>query len=120
MTADDGDVHVVHVQALGLRDEGVGAHDVQGGHAEHLLGVVRALLLEHLRGDGHGGVHRVRNDVHERAGAVLGDGDAQVAHDAGVDGEQVVAGHARLAGDAGRDHDEVAAGERGGGFSAPS
>lgn len=44
---------------------------------------------------------------------MLGDGLGEVAHDSGVDVEEVVAGHPRLAGDAGGDDDEVAADEGG-------
>ena len=112
VAANDGNVDTVDVEALRLRDEGVGADHVEGGDAEDLLGVVDASLLVHLRCDGDGGVHGVGDDVEDGLGAVLSARLAQVLDDACVDGEEVVAGHAGLAGNARGDDDEVASLER--------
>lgn len=60
VAADDGDVLVGRVGSLELRDEARGADDVEGGHAEEALGVVDALALENLGGDGDGRVDLVR------------------------------------------------------------
>ena len=59
MASDDGDIDVLHVQAGLLGVEGLGAHHVEGGHSEELLGVVDAHLLQGLGGDGDGGVDGV-------------------------------------------------------------
>mmetsp|Transcript_45484 Transcript_45484/g.134621 ORF Transcript_45484/g.134621 Transcript_45484/m.134621 type:complete len:380 (+) Transcript_45484:40-1179(+) len=109
VAADDGHPDLQRVVAPVRADEGVRAADVERGDAEELLGVVHALLLQHLRGDGHRGVDRVGDDQDGRLGAGLGDAEHEVPHDAGVDVEEVVARHARLAGHAGGDHDHVAA-----------
>lgn len=73
----------------------------------------RQCATTHLCGDGDGRVDGVGDDEDKGLGAVLGDGLGEVAHDTGVDVEEVVAGHSRLAGDAGGDDDEVAADEGG-------
>ena len=70
------------------------------------------LLLQHLGGDRHRRVDRVRDHVQQRPRARVGARGDQVAHDPGVDLEQVVARHARLARDPSRDDDDVAALER--------
>ena len=67
------------------------------------------LLLQHLGGDRHGRVDGVRDDVEQRARARVGAGRDQVAHNARVDLEQVVAGHPWLARHSRGDDDEVAA-----------
>ena len=67
-----------------------------------------ALLLQHLGGDRHRRVDRVGDDVEQRARARVRARRDEVAHDPGVDLEQVVARHARLARHAGRDDDDVA------------
>lgn len=41
-------------------------------------------------------IDRVRNHADERLGTMGGDGDGDVAHDARVDGEQIVTGHSGL------------------------
>jgi len=54
VATDDGDVLVGGVGVLELRDEAGGADDVEGGDTEETLGVVDALALEDLGGDGDG------------------------------------------------------------------
>jgi hypothetical protein len=78
-------------------DEGLGADNVEGGDTEQLLGVEDAGLGEDLGGNGHGAVDGVGDDEDEGLGAVLGDTLDQALYDAGVDLEEIVAGHARLA-----------------------
>ena len=56
VAADDGDVLVGGVRVADLGDEARGADDVEGGDAEEALGVVDALALEDLGGDGDRGV----------------------------------------------------------------
>jgi hypothetical protein len=56
VAADDSDVLVGRVGALDLRDEAGGADDIEGGDTEEALGVIDALGLEDLGGDGDGGV----------------------------------------------------------------
>lgn len=56
VAADDSDVLVGGVGALDLGDEAGSADDVEGGYTEEALGVVDALGLEDLSGDGDGGV----------------------------------------------------------------
>mmetsp|Transcript_80394 Transcript_80394/g.209705 ORF Transcript_80394/g.209705 Transcript_80394/m.209705 type:complete len:252 (+) Transcript_80394:348-1103(+) len=109
VAADHGHLGGDGVAALGVGDEGPGAAHVQGGDAKELPGVVDALLLQHLRGDGDSGVHRVRDDQDARLGACLRDPRHQVLDDAGVDVEEIVARHAWFARDARGDHDDVAA-----------
>ena len=65
------------------------------------------LLLQHLGGDRHGRVDRVRDHVQQRPGARVGARGNQIADDARVDLEQVVAGHAGLARDTRGDDDDV-------------
>lgn len=62
VAAHDRHVHILGGKALGLSHEGVGAHDVQRCHAQHLARVVDSCLLEHLGCDWHCGVDRVRDD----------------------------------------------------------
>ena len=62
---------------------------------------------ENLHGDGDGGVDGVGDHVDHRLGAIRGDGLGEARDDAGVDLEEVVAGHAGLAGDARGDDDDV-------------
>lgn len=117
--ADHGDVLVRRVGSLDLGHEARRAHHVERGDAEQALGVVHAARLEHLGDDGDGRVDGVADDEDVGVGARLGARLGQVAHDAGVGVEQVVARHAGLAGDAGGDQDDFGvlerAGEAGGG-----
>ena len=59
------------------------------------LRVENAVLLEDLGDDRHGRVDGVRDDEHERLGGVLGDARSEVAHDACVDLETVLASGVR-------------------------
>lgn len=59
MAADDGHLDVLDVQALGLGDKGVGTDHIQGGNANDLGGIVLAVLLVHLGGNGDSAVYRV-------------------------------------------------------------
>jgi hypothetical protein len=98
VAANDGDDGLGRVTlASDALDEGLGADDVEGGDTEELLGVEDAGLGEDLGGDGHGAVDGVGNDEDEGLGAVLGNTLDQALYDAGVDLEEIVAGHARLA-----------------------
>jgi hypothetical protein len=56
VTTNDGDVLSGGVGALELGDEARGTDNVEGGDTEEALGVVDALGLEDLGGDGDGGV----------------------------------------------------------------
>ncbi len=60
MATDDGDVLGGRVGVLQLGDEAGGADDVEGGDTEEALGVVDALGLEDLGGDGNGGVEQLK------------------------------------------------------------
>ena len=107
VTADNRDVDLVDVNAGSLGHEGVGAHNVQRGHAEDPALVVAAVLLEHLCEDGHGGVDRVGDDGHHGVRAVARDSVRELGVERGVHVEKVLAGHAGLAGHARRDHHDV-------------
>ena len=48
VAADDGNSLLVDVDAHSRGDEGASSHDVERRHAEEALGVVDALLFEHL------------------------------------------------------------------------
>ena len=63
--------HLGGVDALHGSDEGVAPDHVQGGDAEHALGVEGARLLEDLARDGDRGVHRVGDDGDHGLGASL-------------------------------------------------
>lgn len=98
VAANDGDVELGGDALAGdAGNEGLGADDVEGGDTEEPLGVKHASTLEHLGGNGDGGVDGVGDDEDECLGAVLGDALDEALDDAGVDLEEIVAGHARLA-----------------------
>jgi hypothetical protein len=59
VATDDGDVLGGGVVVLDLGDEAGSADNVEGGDTEEALGVVDALGLEDLGGDGDGGVDLV-------------------------------------------------------------
>lgn len=109
VAADDGNVLVLGVGALDLRDEAGGADDVEGGDAEEALGVVDALGLEDLSADGDGRVDGVGDDEDVGVGGILGAGLGEVADDGGIGVEEIVTGHARLAGDTGGDENDLGA-----------
>lgn len=64
VAAHNGHVHILERQALGLGHKGVGAHDVQRCHAQHLARVVHSGFLHHLSGDGHRGIDWVGDYGH--------------------------------------------------------
>lgn len=70
-------------------------------------------LLEHLRKDGHRGIHRVGDNQIAGIGRHLGSSLSNGLDNASVDIEEVITGHARLAGHTGRDDDDIAALQRG-------
>lgn len=85
MAADDGHVDVAHGQPSLFSVKCLGAHNVERGDAQDALGVVDALLLQYLCGDGDRGVDRVGDDVEQRLRAVLAASSDEVTHDARVD-----------------------------------
>lgn len=105
VATDDGDVLGGGVGVLELGDEARGTDNVEGGDTEEALGVVDALGLEDLGGDGDGGVdlrcqilsrmievgltYGVGDDQDVGLGGVVGAGLGQVADDGGVGVEQV-------------------------------
>ena len=80
-----------------LSHEGFSTHDVEGGDAEEFLGVEFAGLGQDFGGDGDRAIDRVADDEDVGFGAVFGDAFDQALHDAGVDLEEIVAGHAWFA-----------------------
>lgn len=56
VTTNNGDVLVGRVGSLDLGDEAGGTDDIECGDTEETLGVVDALVLEDLSGNGDGGV----------------------------------------------------------------
>ena len=94
------------------RHERPRSHHVEVRNPHQTSRVVHPLSLEHLRGDGHGGVDGVGYDVEDGVGAMLGARGDEVANDAGVDVEEIVAGHAGLARDPRGYDDEVAPRQR--------
>ena len=73
-----------------------------------LLGVKLASARQDFGGDGDGAVDGVADDEDVGFGAEVGDALDQALDDAGVDLEEVVAGHAGFPGDTSRDEDDVA------------
>lgn len=90
VATNDQDVLVGGVGALKLADEAAGAHDVECGDTEQLLGVVDAGSLEDLGGDCDGAVDGVGNDQDGGVGAVLGSCLGEVADDGCVGVEEVL------------------------------
>jgi hypothetical protein len=125
VATDNGDVLVGGVVVLQLGDEARGTDNVEGGDTEEALGVVDALGLEDLGGDGDGRVdlyrlararsetisqaYRVGDDEDVGLGGVLSSGLGEVADDGGVGVEEVVTGHAGLAGDTSGDDNDLSA-----------
>ena len=98
VTTDDGNLHGSGVLLAGeLLGEGLGTHNVQGGHTEEALRVKDASGFEDLSGNRDGGVDRVGDNEDEGLGAELGDALGEVTDDAGVDLEEVITSHTRLA-----------------------
>lgn len=89
MTANNGDLLVRRVGVLDLRDEAGSTDDIKSGDTEQTLGVVDALGLENLSGDGDGGVDRVGNDENVGIGSVISSGLGQVANNGRVGVEQI-------------------------------
>ena len=83
--------------ARDLRHERLRAHDVERGDAEQLRWVEDARVLEDFGRDGHRAVDGVGDDEEVGFGAEFGGAFDEVADDAGVDLEEVIAGHAGLA-----------------------
>mmetsp|Transcript_107308 Transcript_107308/g.218972 ORF Transcript_107308/g.218972 Transcript_107308/m.218972 type:complete len:222 (-) Transcript_107308:3-668(-) len=108
MAADHRHLRRSRVETLGISHEGLGTADVEGGHTEELLRVVDALLLQDLGGNGHCGVHRVRDDEDACIRAGLRTACDESLDNAGIDIEEVVASHAWLAGDTSGDHNHLA------------
>lgn len=108
--------HTLNPRPSNLLNERLSPDNIKRRNAKQLQRVKNAMLLEHLRRDRDSAVDRVRDDEQEGLWGVLSRAGDQVADDAGVDLEEVVAGHAWFAGDTCWDHDDVCAGE--GGFEA--
>jgi hypothetical protein len=106
VTTNDGDVLGGGVGVLDLGDEARGTDNVEGGDTEETLGVVDALGLEDLGGDGDGRVdleksvfclmrsqldsaYGVGDDQDVGLGGVVSDGLGEVTDDGGVGVEQV-------------------------------
>lgn len=70
VTTDDGNVDILGVLALDLRDEAGGTNDIKGGDTEETLGVVDTVLLENFSKDRDGGVDGVGDDEEVGLGAV--------------------------------------------------
>jgi hypothetical protein len=70
VTTDDGNVDILGVLALDLRDEAGGTNDIKGGDTEETLGVVDTVLLEDFSEDRDGGVDGVGDDEEVGLGAV--------------------------------------------------
>mmetsp|Transcript_6249 Transcript_6249/g.28186 ORF Transcript_6249/g.28186 Transcript_6249/m.28186 type:complete len:382 (-) Transcript_6249:40-1185(-) len=107
VAADDRDVDRGRVQRLCVRHERPRSHHVEVRDPHELLRVVHPRGSEHLRGDRDRGVDGVGYHVEDGVRAVFGAVGDEVADDARVDLEEVVAGHAGLAGDARGDDDDV-------------
>lgn len=108
MSTDDGDGEFPGVLLAGkLGGEGGSTNDIQGGDTEELAGVEDVVGLQHLGGDGNGGVDRVGDDQDVGLGAPLGDTGDQGGDNSGVLGEELISGHTGLAGKAGGDHNDV-------------
>ena len=98
MATNDWDSQILRVlRANDLSDEGLGADDIEGGDTEQALRVENSLGLEDLGGDGDGRVDGIRDDQDVGFGSDLGDDFNETFDDAGVDVEEVVAGHSWLA-----------------------
>lgn len=87
--------------------ESVGPDDIKSGDTEETLGVIHTSRLEHLCSNGHGGVHRVADDVNQSSRAVLCYTFNQSTHNACVDVEQIISRHAWLSWNSSRNDDQV-------------
>lgn len=85
------------VQARELLGKSLGTNNIQGGDTEQALGIKDAGSLENLGGNGNGGVDRVRDDKGECIGTEFSNALDQVAHNSGIDLEEIVASHTGLA-----------------------
>lgn len=65
MTANDGDVHGGHIEALLLGIKGLGAHNIECCDTEHLALIINSQALKGLSGDGDSGIDRVGNNVQD-------------------------------------------------------
>lgn len=98
MTSDDRDGGLRRILCAGdVLDESLGTHDVKRGDAEQLLRVEFAVLGEDLGGDRDCGVDGVGDDEDVGFWAVVCYALDESLNDAGVDLEEVVAGHSWLA-----------------------
>jgi hypothetical protein len=84
VAANYDDVLVRWIRVLDLGDEAGGTDDIEGGHTEHLLGIVDALALEDFGRDGNGAVDWVRDDEHGGVRAGVCGSFGEVADDGGV------------------------------------
>lgn len=82
MPTNHGHIHITHRHTSLFSVECLGTHNIQGGDAEHALGVIDTLLFEDFSSNGHSGVDWVGDDVEQCLGAVLAACSDEVTHNA--------------------------------------
>lgn len=98
MATDNWDAHSRWVLvARKFLSKGFRADNIQSGNTKETLGVKDASSLKDLCGDGNSRIDRVGDDQNKCLGAVLSDTLDQVAHNTGVDFEEIITSHPRLA-----------------------
>ena len=99
VATDDRDCGVLWVGggAGQLGDKGLGADDIESGDTEEALWVEDTSLLKDFGGDWDGGVDWVGDDEDEGLWCDLSNDLDEALDNAGVDVEEVIAGHAWLA-----------------------
>ncbi len=96
MAANNRDFNVTRLLAFQFRNKGVGADDVQRGHAKQFVLIVYACFFQHFCSDSNGRVHRVGDNTDTCFRAGFSNLLHQVLHDTGVNVEQVGTIHTRF------------------------
>lgn len=97
VSTDNGDMGIGWRDVADPRKESSSSDDVEGGYAKYVSGVEDIRLFEGSGDDGDGGVDGVGNDEDIGFWGDFGDDFDQAFDDAGVDVEEVIAGHSWLA-----------------------
>merc|ERR1712106_1044819 len=71
VASNDGAIHVGWVNSLESSNKLIGTDNIQSGDSKDCLGVVDSGLLEHLGGNGDGGVDRVGDNSNHSVGTDL-------------------------------------------------
>ena len=86
-------------------------HDIECGHTTKLFGIKDAVLFQNLSRNRNGRVDGIGNNGQDGSGTMLGTSLDEGLDNAGVGGEQIVAGHTGFAGNSGGNHDHIGSGQ---------